>query len=208
MATLLSPKLKAYITNISLKQRIALSVILTVLVLLGYWQFLLKAQWAARSEARAELLRVKAEAEQTRRIASQKPVLEREIKLLEARLSRALLQLPGEKEIPSLLKGIASLGRDTDLDVALFKPGNSVPKEFYTEVPVQLKVVGTYHNLGVLFERLGRMDRIVNVADLIIRPAGKDPKSGRSIQAEFGVVTYTYTGTGGGKAGEPAKKGT
>ncbi len=208
MATLLSPKLKAYITNIPPKQRIALSVILIILVLLGYWQFLLKAQWAARSAARAELLRVKAEAEQTRRIASQKPVLEREIKLLEARLSRALLQLPGEKEIPSLLKGIASLGRDTDLDVALFKPGNPVPKEFYTEVPVQLKVVGTYHNLGLLFERLGRMDRIVNISDLIIRPAGKGQKTGPSIQAEFGVVTYTYTGTGGGKAGEPAKKGT
>ena len=208
MATLLSPNLKAYITNIPAKQRIALGVIPVILVAIGYWQFFVKPQWAARSEARTELFRLKAEAEQTRRIASQKPLLEREIKLLEARLSRALLQLPGEKEIPSLLKGIASLGRDTGLDVALFKPGNPVSKDFYMEVPVQLKVVGTYHNLGILFERLGRMDRIVNVADLAIRPAGKDQKAGSSIQAEFGVVTYTYTGPGGGKTGEPAKAGT
>ncbi len=207
MATLLFANLKAYITNIPLKQRIALGVIPVILVAIGYWQFFLKPQWAARSEARVELLRLKAEAEQTRRIASQKPLLEREIKLLEARLSGALLQLPSEKEIPSLLKGIASLGRDTGLDVALFKPGNPVSKEFYMEVPVQLKVVGTYHNLGMLFERLGRMDRIVNVADLTIRPAGKDQKAGASIQVEFGVVTYTYTGTGGGKTGGPAKAG-
>jgi type IV pilus assembly protein PilO len=207
MATLPSIDLSGYIGNIPVKQRIALVIILVILVLIGYWQFFLRAEWAARSQARAELFRLKAEAEQTRRIASQKPVLEREIKLLEARLSRALLQLPGEKEIPSLLKGIASLGRDTDLDVALFKPGNPVPKEFYTEVPVQLKVVGTYHNLGALFERLARMDRIVNVADLTVRPAGKDHKAGASIQAEFGVVTYTYTGKGGVKTGESAKTG-
>ncbi len=208
MATLLSSNLKAYISNIPPKQRLALGIILVILVLVGYWQFFIRAQWAARSEARAELLRLKAEAEQTRRIASQKPILEREIKLLEARLSRALLQLPGEKEIPSLLKGIASLGHETNLEVALFKPGNPVAKEFYAEVPVQLKVVGTYHNLGMLFERLGRMDRIVNVADLTVRPAGKDHKAGASIQAEFGVVTYTYTGKGGVKPGEPPKTGT
>ena len=205
MATLQSIDLSGYIANIPAKQRIALVIIFVILVLIGYWQFFLRAEWAARSQARAELLGLKAEAEQTRRIASQRPLLEREIKLLEVRLSRALLQLPGEKEIPSLLRGVAKLGQETDLEVALFKPGNPVAKEFYTEVPVQLKMIGTYHNLGTLFERLGKMDRIVNVADLTIRPAGKDQKAGASIQAEFGVLTYTYTGTGGAKSGEPAK---
>jgi type IV pilus assembly protein PilO len=208
MATLPSIDLSGYIGNIPVKQRIALVIILVILVLIGYWQFFLRSEWAARGQARAEWLGLKAEAEQTRRIASQKPILEREIRLLEARLSRALLQLPGEKEIPSLLKGIARLGHETDLEVTLFKPGNPVAREFYMEVPVQLKVVGTYHNLGMLFERLARMDRIVNVADLTVRPAGKDHKAGASIQAEFGVVTYTYTGKGGVKTGEPPKTGT
>ena len=119
MATLLSPNLKAYITNIPPKQRIALGVIPVILVVIGYWQFFLKPQWAARSEARAALLSLKAEAEQTRRIASQKPLLEREIKLLEVRLSQALLQLPGEKEIPSLLTRVARLGQETDLDLEI-----------------------------------------------------------------------------------------
>lgn len=197
--------LQGYIANIPPKQRIALGVVLVILLVVGYWQFFLKSEWAERGAARTEFLRLKAEAEQTRRIASQRPLLEREIKLLEARLSRAILQLPGEKEIPSLLTRVARLGQETDMDVALFKPGNPVAKDFYTEIPVQLKVVGAYNNLGMLFERLARLDRIVNVADLTIRPAGKDQKTGASIQAEFGVVTYTYTGTGGATSGEPAK---
>ncbi len=205
MATFPSIDLSGYIGGIPPKQKVALGIILVLLVVVGYWQFFLRAAWGARDQARAELLPLKAETEQTRRIASQRPLLEREIKLLEVRLSQALLQLPGEKEIPSLLTRVARLGQETDLDLALFKPGNPVTKEFYMEVPVQLKVIGTYHGLGMLFERLGRFDRIVNVADLTIRQAGKDQKAGASIQAEFGVVTYTYTGTGGAKSGEAPK---
>ncbi len=205
MATLSSINLSGYIANISPKQKIVLGIVVVILVLVGYWHFFLRAAWDARDKAQAELLPLRAEAEKTKRIAGQRPLLEREIKLLEARLSEALLQLPGEKEIPSLLTRVARLGQETDLDLTLFKPGNPVAREFYMEVPVQLKVVGTYHNLGALFERLGRLDRIVNVADLTIRPAGKDQKTGASIQAEFGVVTYTYTGSRGAKSSEPAK---
>ena len=208
MAKLPSIDLSAYIANVPLRLRIALGVLLVILVVVGYWQFFLRANWTELDQARAEYFRLRAEAERTRRIASQRPLLEHELKLLEARLSRAVLQLPQEKEIPVLLTRVAKLGRETDLVVSLFKPGSPVAKEFYTEVPVQLKVIGMYHNLGTLFERLGRMERIVNVADLTIRPAGKDQKAGVSIQAEFGVVTYTYTGSKGAKSGEPAKTGT
>ena len=202
----LSPRsLSEYLAIIPPRKRIALGVLLTMLVLVSYWHFFLRGAWEERNTARVELARLRAEAEQTRQIAAQRPLLEQEIKLLDVRLNRAVLQLPGEKEIPSLLTRVARLGRETDLVVSLFKPGNPVAKEFYTEVPVQLKVVGTYHNLGTLFERLGRMERLVNVSDLTIRPAGKDQKAGATIQAEFGLVTFIYTGARGAKAGEPAK---
>jgi type IV pilus assembly protein PilO len=207
MAALRSINLSAYIANVPLRLRIALGVLLVILVGAAYWQFLLRANWNELDHARAEYFRLQAEAERTRRIARQRPLLEHELKLLEARLSRAVLQLPQEKEIPVLLTRVARLGRETDLDVSLFKPGPPVSRGFYTEVPVQLKVIGMYHNLGTLFERLGKIERIVNVANLAIRPAGKDKKAA-SVEAEFGVVTYIYTGTRGAKSGEPAKTGT
>lgn len=198
---LFSIDLSAYTANLPLKQKVAFGVIFGMLAAAVYWQFFLSSEWAARSEAQTELLRLRAEAEQTRQIANQRPRLEQEIKLLEAQLQRMVQALPTEKEIPSLLKRVASLGQETDLNVALFKPGAPVAKEFYTEVPVQLKVMGTYHDLGLLFERLGRLERIINVADLTIRQAAKGQRAGDSIQAEFGVVTYTYSGTSGAKSG-------
>lgn len=208
--------LSSYTANLPPRQKVALGVIFATLVVVVYFQFFLRSEWAARSEVQAELSRLRTEAEQSKQIAGQKPHLEREIELLEARLQRAVRQLPTEKEIPSLLKRVAGLGQETDLNVALFKPGALVTKEFYAEVPVQLKVIGTYHDLGLLFERLGRLERIVNVADLTIRPAAKGQRSGDSIQAEFGLVTYTYasaeiatgpssTGEKGGEVGGSKK---
>lgn len=207
MAKLPSIDLSAYFANVPVRLRIALGALLAILVVAAYWQFFLRANWRELDRARTEYFRLQAEAERTRRIASQRPVLEHELKLLEARLSRAVLQLPQDKEIPALLTRVAKLSREADLDVSLFRPGPPVAKGFYTEVPVQLKVIGMYHNLGTLFERLGRMERIVNVADLAIRPSGKGHRAA-SVEAEFGVVTFTYTGSRGAKTGEPAKTGT
>lgn len=140
--------LSAHTANLTLRQRVLLGVICGALVVVVYWHFFLRSEWAARSEAQAELSRLSAEVEQGKRVAGQKASLEREIKALENQLQRTIQQLPAEKEIPSLLKRVASLGQETDLDVTLFKPGTPVAKEFYAEVPVQLKVVGTYHDLG------------------------------------------------------------
>ena len=187
--------LSAYITNVPQRQKVAIGVIFATLAAMVYWQFFLRSEWAIRSEVQAELTRLRVKAEQSRQITSQRPHLEQEVKLLEARLQRVVQKLPAEKEIPSLLKRVANLGQEADLDVTLFKPGTAVMKEFYAEIPVQLKVAGTYHDLGLLFERLGRLERIVNVADLAIRPAAKGQRAGDSIQAEFGVVTYTYHST-------------
>ena len=175
--------LSAHTANLPPVQKVALGVIFGILAVIVYWQFFLRSEWTVRSEVQAELLRLKAQAEQTRQIAGQKPRLEQEIKLVEAELQRTIQQLPTEKELPSLLKRVAGLGQEADLDVTLFKPGAPVAKEFYTEIPVQLKVMGTYHNLGLFFERLGRLERIVNVADLTMRQATKGQRSGSTIQA-------------------------
>ncbi|CBE68470.1 MAG: type 4a pilus biogenesis protein PilO [Candidatus Methylomirabilis oxygeniifera] len=196
--------LSAHTANLPLTQKVALGVVVGTLAVILYWQFVLGAEWAARSEAQAELLRLRAQVEQTRQIAGRKPHLEQEIKLLEAQLQRTVQQLPTEKEIPALLKRVAGLGQETDLDVTLFKPGTPVAKEFYTEVPIQLKVTGTYHDVGLLFERFGQLERIVNVADLTVREATKGRRAGDTIQAEFSVVTYSYTGASGAKSGEGA----
>ena len=82
-----------------------------------------------------------------------------------------------------------------------------MPKEFYSEWPIEIVVDGTYHNLALFFDRMSRFSRIINVEDLKINALDNAP--GKSIAANFVAKTFIYTGdeTGapaaGGKPGQP-----
>jgi type IV pilus assembly protein PilO len=96
-------------------------------------------------------------------------------------LDLALAELPNQKEIPTLLTNIASLAKDNGLDVLLFRPGGEINKGFYAEVPVQLKLVGSYHEVAMFFYHVGNMSRIVNINNLNMGGAKAD--GGRNLLA-------------------------
>jgi type IV pilus assembly protein PilO len=104
--------------------------------------------------------------QEDRRIARDLPKFRAEYEKLQERLARALAELPNEKEIPTLLTTIAALARDNGLDVLRFRPGNETPKGFYADVPVELKLVGSYHEVAMFFNAVSNLPRIVNIGNL------------------------------------------
>ncbi len=85
----------------------------------------------------------------------------------------ALQLLPDKKEIPSLLEGVSKSGTESGLDFLLFQPGAEIPRDFYSEIPVNIQVSGGYHNLAMFFSRVAHLSRIVNILNLSIQaPAG------------------------------------
>lgn len=109
---------------------------------------------------------LQAKLEQDRRIARDLPKFEAEYQRMQEQLNEALTQLPNEKEIPTLLTNIASLAKDQGLDVLRFKPGGEVAKGFYAEVPVELKLSGSFHQIALFFQEVGELPRIVNLGNL------------------------------------------
>ncbi len=85
-------------------------------------------------------------------------------------LKFALRLLPSTSEIPKLLKNITKLGNDSDLEFLLFSPEKQVSKEFYVEIPVSMEVRGSYHNVATFFDKVGKLDRIVNVVNVNMTP--------------------------------------
>ena len=85
---------------------------------------------------------------------------------LREELKMAITQLPTSKEIPSLLSNISQLGKDSGLEFLLFKPTGEVSKEFYAEIPVEIKVKGTYYNVATFFDKVGKLPRIVNISEV------------------------------------------
>lgn len=109
-----------------------------------------------------------AKLQEDRRIANNLPKFKAEYEKMQHQLEQALTELPNKSEIPALLTSIASLAKENGLDVLRFRPGGEIPQGFYAEVPVQLQLAGSYHDVALFFQAVGDLSRIVNISSLTI----------------------------------------
>jgi type IV pilus assembly protein PilO len=99
--------------------------------------------------------------------------------------------LPQKQEIPSLLTSISDQGTNSGLDFLSFTPKGEIPREFYAEIPVDIKVRGPYHNVGVFLDKISKLPRIVNVDN--INMGGPKQEAGEMmLNTGFKLVTYRF----------------
>jgi len=100
--------------------------------------------------------------------------------------------LPKEKEIPKLLKDISALGSNAGLEFISFKPLPDRPKDFYSEIPISIKVNGPYHNVGFFFDQISKLERIVSVTNVKM---GSPKREGGEmlLSSNCQLVTYRFT---------------
>ncbi len=102
-------------------------------------------------------------------------------------------QLPSKAEMDALLSDINQAGVGRSLQFDFFKPGAFNVKEYYAELPILIKVVGRYHDLGSFASDIANLSRIVTLNNLSITPAkdSKDVKDG-GLAMEATARTYRY----------------
>jgi type IV pilus assembly protein PilO len=115
--------------------------------------------------------------------------LEADLAAVEEDLKVALRLLPTTSEIPSLLTSITKLGNDSNLEFLLFSPLKEVPKQLYVEIPVSVEVMGTYHDVAQFFDKVGKLDRIVNVVDITMLPV---KEYDTELRTACKAVTYRF----------------
>jgi type IV pilus assembly protein PilO len=98
-----------------------------------------------------------------------------------------LRQLPNKTEVPNLLVDITQAGLGRGLDFVLFKPEKEKPLDFYAELPVSIKVTGTYHELAQFVSDVAGLPRIVTVGEINITA----DKNGKLSMAAI-AKTYRY----------------
>jgi type IV pilus assembly protein PilO len=114
-----------------------------------------------------------------------------EILQIEGRFNGVKAQLPEQKEIPELLRQVSNLGRDSGLDVTLFRQKEEILLDLYAEVPVEMAVRGGYHQIALFFDKVRHLDRIVNVSDLSLK--NPQPAEGQMyVEASFFATTYRF----------------
>jgi type IV pilus assembly protein PilO len=110
---------------------------------------------------------------------------------VDAQFQEALKLLPNEKEIPALLTKLSELGNESQLDVRLVKPKSEISKEFYVEMPVAIEVRGTYNDVAVFFDRVGHMERIMNIQNVSMKP---EKERSTTLITTCDATTYRFKG--------------
>ncbi len=197
---------KSLVGSMTPRQRNLLLGAIGVGIITLYATQLVLPLWENRGTLETDLQKLQADLDQKRMIAANRSKLEEEIKGLEKQLEAAVVKLPEEKEIPNLLTQVNERGQQSGLEFLLFRPAAPVKKGFYAEVPIDMRVEGDYHTLATFLDRVSKLERIVNVADLRINPlpAERAKKTGRTISADLKATTFTFLEKGG-SAGAPAK---
>jgi type IV pilus assembly protein PilO len=164
----------------------------TIILLVGLFVWFIYIPKSEQIDAsRQEIKRLEARLNQAKIKARDLKKFEEEFAEVEVQFAEALSLLPNTKEIPALLKTVTQLGTDSQLEFVLFSPQRERPKDFYIEIPVSIQVSGAYHNVAMFFDKVGRMDRIVNILNVDMKPV-KDRST--ILTTKCDAVTYRFRG--------------
>ena len=160
------------------------------LVCVAYWAYPDFAQMKQQNLADAQRLeQLQSDIRRGAAIEAKLPEFEKEIANLQKKLEDLLQILPSEPETGELLKWVKNLTDQSNLELNRFDPGALRPVEFYREFPINMDVVGDYHDLGVFFDRISKYSRIINVDNVQI---GTNTGGKGSIHSTFTATTFVY----------------
>jgi type IV pilus assembly protein PilO len=178
-------------------------LLLAVFVFVLAFFFYFKPQNAKLSALKAERIKVEGEVQNLKQKKRELDKIEADIADMTAKLKTLEVNIPQRKETADILRQIQTLAYDSRLDVLRFAPGNEINKEFYAEYPIPIQVSGSYHNLGLFFDRLSKLQRVFTVENFAIKALARQTDL-NSISATWTAKTYFFAETPAAPA--PAKK--
>jgi type IV pilus assembly protein PilO len=191
-----SPGLESRLDQIAkLPQAVRVGVILGIsLGIAAFYYFsVYESQNAQLTQLRAKELELQRRLSEVRSIAANLAAFEAEIGDLEVKLADALRQLPNEKQLEVLLADISNLGKTAGVEIKSFKRESERVHDFYAEVPISIKLEGTYHEVARFFDSISRLPRIVNMGAIHMKVA-----SDSSVETRLGVsgtaTTFRFVG--------------
>jgi type IV pilus assembly protein PilO len=144
------------------------------LIVVFYWYFLYQP-YLEEIEALQEKINAKRQTvEKHQQIAAKLDAFKVQVSDLEARLHALLRELPESREIPGMIRQISDVGVRTGLQISLIKPQPEQRKEFYAEIPIQVRVKGQYHAVGRFFDDLVHLERIISVDGIQVEATSQE----------------------------------
>jgi len=194
------------LTKLPVIGQLLVSVILGTVIAVAFY-FLVYTDKAAELEKKtAQLDKLNKDIQALEVTVSKLGEFQEQVKLLEAKLERLKLILPPQKETPDLMKKIQVLATQSTLNIRKFNPKQTVSRDFYQEWPIDVEIEGNYHNLGMFFDRMSRLPRLVNVGNVKIKSMSAQ-KPNSTIVTGCVATTFVYVEPPPGQAAPAAAPG-
>ena len=171
--------------------RVTVIVIVFMLVTgLGIYWFVVKDKMPQLERAEGVEKELRLTFENKQRKAANYDAYKAQLAQIEQSFGTMLRQLPGETEIPSLIVDISQTGLAAGLQEKLFVPQPEIPRDFYAEKPIKIRLTGGFHEVSKFVSGIAGLPRIVTLHDINITPETKD--SFDSLSMEVTAQTYRY----------------
>jgi type IV pilus assembly protein PilO len=164
-------------------------VVVCVLAVFGFWKFYVTDMQADIEARQTRLTALRADIAKGVATARRLPQFQADVTQLEQRLENLRAVLPEEKDVADILRRVQGLATQSSLNIQRFTPQEPKQESLYAALPYKLKAEGTYHNLGLFFERISKFPRIINVGDITIK-AKQTPEANATIDAECTATTF------------------
>ncbi len=163
-------------------------VLFGALLFAAYW-FHHKDQLASLDRYKGEEAQLKQTFERKQNKAVNLQLYKEQLEQMRQSFGAMLRQLPDKTEVADLLVDVSQTGLANGLEFELFKPSAEQPRDFYAELPIELRIVGSYHQFGGFVSGLAALPRIVTIHDVDIAPG--DLENGKLIMKAT-AKTYRY----------------
>jgi type IV pilus assembly protein PilO len=167
--------------------KMSATAILAGAILFAGYYFIVQHQIDDHDRVKKQEMRLRTEFADKKALAINLEAYRAQLEEIKDTFGIMLQQLPDKTQVPELLIDITQAGLGRGLLFEVFKPQNRRVADFYAELPINIQVVGSYHDLGNFISDLAALPRIVTIGDLVIKPAG-----GGKLRMTAVTKTYHY----------------
>jgi type IV pilus assembly protein PilO len=169
----------------------AIGMVFLIAVVAAIYFFAWKAKKPQLDASRAEETSLIQTLEQKAKKAANLDAYKAQLKEMEQSFGAMLRKLPNKTEVPNLLTDISQQGSGAGLDQKLFQPGQQNIRDFYAELPIKMRLTGSFHSIGAFVSGIAALPRIVTLHDVQIGSTTKTPGTDE-LQLDVTAKTYRY----------------
>jgi type IV pilus assembly protein PilO len=168
------------------------ALLLCIMLGIGWYYMFTEDQLLSLEKEEKQELTLKKEFETKQAKAANLEAYKKQLKEMRQSFNAMLQQLPNKSEVADLLVDVSQTGLAAGLEFKLFDPAGEIAKEFYAELPINIEVVGGYHEFGEFISGLAALPRIVTIHDVHVRPQEGKKGGAPSGDLVLTAVAKTY----------------